>query len=451
MLVIYVPYCNKAKMKLILLLIFISNAICPSPYNEYDPKKEEEVFMKHLFNRNNFHSFLNRIIEEFMSTISAIYKTFTQGKRPRRRVHNDDDYVKNPVRYARRLQEDSDEELDGHSSLYFTYMDKFLDEEDQITKYYAYNLTSPRSFSNHLDRIIPEEEDPTDCEHGNFVDVNYTIYKCLDTIVTKNEYERIENERTENETVCTVITRDGKACYCPSNYYGVRCESYIPMFCQYEMMYPTNEQVYCTESSISVPHDFYDNSRFGIPPCIFYNDGNFEVKAKLICKRHPSAVKGYKGLAQYIEDGEVEQDVEEPIEEPFVITNVLSVHNFVMLTKYAQFTENITYDTSNTNIINFPEVNLRELTELRYGGRWHIQIFPGIYNDGLRENARIVGQPIQFNVDDEKYVEPNSKSKIRWWVIFLIVLGSLVGVALIIIIIICLYRKKKAHEAFLKD
>eukprot|EP00826_Nyctotherus_ovalis_P064579 TRINITY_DN9477_c0_g1_i11.p1 TRINITY_DN9477_c0_g1~~TRINITY_DN9477_c0_g1_i11.p1 ORF type:complete len:433 (-),score=84.89 TRINITY_DN9477_c0_g1_i11:116-1414(-) len=432
-------------MKLLVLAFAILCTVysAPTSGSKYDPRKEQDKFFRSMTNPNGFRSLFSTMTERVFTSISNFYKTFVGDKKtPRHRTHRAS--ANRPINPLRKLQAD-DEALNGTSGIYFTYLSKFEDEGK--TKYYAFNETTPRNYTADLNDTIPQNRNIDSCVRGKLLDVEYIIYTCFGESVTKTEYEATPDK----DTLCSLTTQTGKACYCPSNYHGEQCQYYIPLFCQYEMVHPTTEQVHCTSSSINVVHEHYDNKRFGIPPCIFYKDGEFVVKARLKCKRHPLAVKGYKEFALYIKDSDVEQNVDEPVEAPISVVNVLSVHNFVTLTKYYQVVSEITYDPTSTDVITFPPVNLKELTHLRYGGRWHIQILPGTYTDGIMRNTRVVGEPVQFTVDDENYAEPSKDSSLRWWVIFLIVISVLLGIALIVLIVVCICRRQKAKAAFLKD
>lgn len=80
-------------------------------------------------------------------------------------------------------------------------------------------------------------------------------YACDGLEVSKEEYDRLNDQ---NE--CYSYFTNNEACYCPVDYYGIKCENQRKIICNLTMIYPTKNN--CEYDSK------YNSNILGYPNCI---------------------------------------------------------------------------------------------------------------------------------------------------------------------------------------
>jgi len=440
------------KKALIILILISASAFNVDEGNVFKPG-QSNIFFDMLYSTGKN---IKEHFDGFIFLINTFYAIFTKQK------------IKSPERYQeeypRLLQEEPEFEQDDESTIdentYARAVVKSYIDKDGNEKYYVASETSPRDFTNHMEKMIYPPVNVTECQHGGVLhQVTYIAYNCSGKPVTKKQFEQQLQKPQSN---CNRELVKGSICSCPRDYYGAKCEYSVSVYCGYTWVNPTIDKLQCNKSASDYKNiEYYDYSRYGIPPCIFLNQTRkYEFEIALECKSHPLAVEGVKNAKDYL------LDPPETFNDNFtywintsslafssevLVITVLTFLNFNHISKTKQFVNrtNMTSDIIGNKTISFL-VNFEEeeMMKLRVAGRWYFELVPTIPT--LNEEGFNFAHVTRAVIDDGLYVEPLANKVFTWLEILLIVLGSLVAIAVIVVGFICYRRKKRKEESFIQ-
>eukprot|EP00826_Nyctotherus_ovalis_P058327 TRINITY_DN8004_c0_g3_i1.p1 TRINITY_DN8004_c0_g3~~TRINITY_DN8004_c0_g3_i1.p1 ORF type:complete len:441 (-),score=62.10 TRINITY_DN8004_c0_g3_i1:82-1404(-) len=435
-----------------ILIVLALVSVFGMPLNEEDTElafqpDHSNVFLDMVYSTGGR---IKEYFDGFVFLVNLFYDVFS--KKPRYRESEELLGTESlPVRLLQETEPMNNFDEDSSAgSLGKAYIDRFNN-----TIYYMYYEWSQSGFARHMNRHIYTPTNVTRCLHGGIIhNVTYINHMCDDRLVSKRSYE----EKVRNGDNCTTELVNGSICACPRDYYGTYCEQTLPIFCAFKWINPTADKLFCNVSNNS-NMEYYDDSRYGIPPCFYIGDSrSYEFEMALDCKSHSSAVEGVKSARDYL--------VEEPdvkgrfkywintsslaVSDRIALRVAMSFLNFKHLSEIKQFvkTASMTEEITGQRPLKF-KISFNNLMHLRYGGRWHFEVAAGLADP--EGSFSVFSYAAKGVLDDAVYAEPVKGQDVSWVQAVVTLVGIFVAFALIVTGLIWYVRKRRKEQAFIQD
>lgn len=323
--------------------------------------------------------------------------------------------------------------------------------------YYIFRENNMAWYTYLMEKKIYYPWDAYSCNrHGKLYYTNVTTFNCNNRIVSKKDYDVMSLDPSNR---CYTNVEKGRMCSCPRDYYGPNCDEFVPIFCKHKWIKPTINELLCNKSASNYSNlEYYDNSRYGMPPCIFIGEAReYTFEVALDCGIHRYGTEGFKNGIDYLpEPPDISHDnfsywintTRFAVSNEIFLTSTLTFLNFNHLSQTEQFAQNLTTkeEILGEKTIKF-KVDFRKLMHLRYGGRWYFELATG----GSQVAADVWSYVTRGVIDDGLYTEPSKVDRLAWLRITLIVLGVGIGVALIVVLLVWYIRKRKREREFVQD
>eukprot|EP00826_Nyctotherus_ovalis_P030073 TRINITY_DN2388_c0_g1_i20.p1 TRINITY_DN2388_c0_g1~~TRINITY_DN2388_c0_g1_i20.p1 ORF type:complete len:396 (+),score=74.58 TRINITY_DN2388_c0_g1_i20:131-1318(+) len=215
---------------------------------------------------------------------------------------------------------------------------------------------------------------------------NVTAFRCNDCIVCKKEYDE---KSLDPGNRCYTKLESGRMCSCSRDRYGPDCDEFVPIFCNHKWIKPTINELLCNKSASNYSNiEYYDDSRYGMPPCIFIGEAReYTFEVAVDCRIHRYGIEGFKNGIDYLPNPpDISKDnfnywinvTNFAASNKFSLTTALTFLNFNHLSQVEQFTKELTTkeEITGEKTLKFA-VDFSKLQHLRYGGRWYFELVTG--------------------------------------------------------------------------
>ncbi len=342
---------------------------------------------------------------------------------------------------------------------YFGTLSPYVSKPTNETKYFVEYDELMSRFADIQENNIYFPAYDVECQHNGVPrNVTYLLYSCNGITRTKKKYLELS---VDPNNKCSIRQMAGQVCLCPRDYYGQECTERVPLYCAHEWVAPKASEVFCNKSASGYDSvEYYDNTRYGIPPCLFVDKSRkYQFRLKLRCMNHPSVTEGVKAVQDYILEDLSNVSVKFDYwinTKQLTLTIPTEIHSILSFINYNHFTD--TFQLARTvrekeevqgdRAFEF-DINFANMTKWRYGGRWYFELVAGNVNQKVP--IRVVGIVDKAAIDDGTYVEPTEDHGLKWWAILLIVVGVLGTVALTALAISCYVKKANRDKALMSD
>jgi len=392
-----------------------------------------------------------------MSTIHSVFNTNSQPK-IQDKYNEIEKFANQNLFENRRILQDAFDNKFNEDALAGQVSEYFSKKQNKLKQYISSEETI-NDFTKKMEQQIYLPILKAYCgNHGYVHNVTYITYICNNTIISKQDYfKKIKDPYNK----CEQKLREGEICSCPRDFFGVQCEFKMPMYCSHIWKKPIISDLLCNKSKSGYKNiEYYDDSRYGIPPCVFIDKSRkYDFEVSLNCASHNLAKEGIKNARDYIkEDINTTNDKfdywintpELAISKEIEIYSVMSFLNFNHLTEdfQYQYISKTKEEILGQKSIKF-SVNFNDLIPVRYGGRWFFELVAG--NPDKVKNNYILGYVVRAALDDSLWNEPSGSKLWQWWQILLITLAGVVGLALIILGIVCYVKKRRAENRLMEE